>query len=83
VIVCEPALSVEMDVVATPLAFNMPDPIGVLPSRKITLPVASAGRVAVNVSAFPYVEGLTEDVKVIVAWNLFTVWDIGRDVTLA
>ncbi len=40
--------------VATPLVFSVAEPITVLPSRKLTWPVALAGViVAVNVTACP------------------------------
>ena len=38
----------------------------VVPSRKLTVPVAAAGTVAVKVTALPKNEGLGEEVRVIV-----------------
>jgi hypothetical protein len=65
---CEPVLSVEIVSVATPLE-TAAVPIATPPSLKVTLPVGVPGEpltVAVNVTAWPKLLGLAEDVTVVV-----------------
>jgi hypothetical protein len=59
--------------VAFPLLIA-PVPSAVVPSLKVTVPVAAAGEiVAVNVTEEPYVDGFVEDVSVTVVFTLLTV----------
>ena len=55
---CVPAVSVVVENVATPAAFRVPVPMEAEPSRKVTVPVALLGIVAVNTTLAPYVAGL-------------------------
>ena len=58
-----PAVRVLVENVATP-ADNVPVPMLVVPSRKVTTPVALLGIVAVNTTLAPYVAGLRLLVRV-------------------
>jgi hypothetical protein len=49
-------------------------PSAVLPLVNVTVPVTLDGRAAVNVTAWPVVEGLVEDVRVTTGVALLTVW---------
>ena len=61
---CEPVKSVEIANVAFP-PLIVPVPSVVLPSLKVTVPVAAVGEsVAVNVTELPYVDGFNEEVSV-------------------
>jgi hypothetical protein len=67
VIECVPATSAEVEREACP-AFNVPLPIEVAPSRKITVPVGVPPvpvTVAVNVTVCPAVDGFTEEITVV------------------
>ena len=55
-------------------------PIGVTPSRMVTVPVAADGTVPENVTAAPDVEGLGVDASVTVTDALSTTCDNGADV---
>ena len=60
--------------VAFPLLIE-PVPSVVLPSLKVTVPVAAEGEtVAVNVTDDPYVDGFADEASVSVVLALFTVW---------
>jgi hypothetical protein len=60
--------------VAFPLLIA-PVPSVVLPSLKVTVPVAAEGEtVAVNVTDDPYVDGFADEASVSVVLALFTVW---------
>jgi len=73
VIEWEPAVRVEVLKVAFPL-LRLPVPNVVLPSLNVTVPVQVEGAtVAVNFTEDPYVEGLDDDVSVIVEFALLTV----------
>ena len=53
----------------------VPVPRVVLPSLKVTVPVAAEGEtVAVSVTDEPYVDGFAEDASVTAVFALFTVW---------
>jgi hypothetical protein len=61
--------------VATPDPFKVPVPIVAAPSLNVTVPVGVPGdpvTVAVNVTDWPYVEGLGEDVTLVVVAFLMT-----------
>jgi hypothetical protein len=58
--------------VATPLLIA-PVPSVVAPSRKVTVPVALAGRAAVNVTDWLTVDGFNEDVNTMAGLALLTV----------
>jgi len=85
---CVPTDRLEVVRVALP-----PDRLAVprvdAPSRKVTVPVgvpaagATALTVAVNVTACPNKDGLTEEVTVVVLLPLLTVWVIAAEVLLA
>ena len=74
---CAPLVKVEMVNVADALEFREPVPKVVLPSLNVTVPVGVpdvAGlTLAVNVTLWPNVEGLIEEVSVVVEPALFTV----------
>jgi hypothetical protein len=60
--------------VAVPL-LRVPVPSVVLPSLKVTVPVAVDGvTVAVKVSDAPYVDGFADEVTAVVVFALLTVW---------
>jgi len=63
-----PTPRVDVENVATPLAFNADVPIGEAPSMKVTVPVAPDGglTVAVNVTFWPKAAGFSDDVNVVV-----------------
>jgi len=74
VIECDPAASVEMLNVAFPLLM-VPVPSVVLPSLKVTVPVAAEGEtVAVKVTEEPNVDGFADEASVTEVLALFTVW---------
>jgi hypothetical protein len=66
----EPADRVELEKVACAVAFKVPVPIAVVPSRKVTVPLGVPGEVlvtvAVNVMSWPVVAGLADDVTTVV-----------------
>ena len=72
-----PAVSAEVEKVATPEPLSVPVPSVVVPSRKVTVPVAVPGvlsdTVAVKVIEVPKVDGLTEVTTALVVLALFTV----------
>ena len=76
---CDPATSVEIVKLATPAA-SVPVPSVVEPSRNTTLPVGVpapgvvAPIVAVNVTAWPKVDGARFDATVAEVEAWFTVW---------
>ena len=65
-------MSVEVANVATPLLIA-PVPRVVEPSRKVTVPVVLVGRVAVKITDWLKVEGLTDDVSTTAGDALLTV----------
>lgn len=65
-------MSVEVVKVTIPLLI-VPVPRVVEPSRKVTVPVALAGRVAVKVTDWLMADGFNEDVRKTVGVALFTV----------
>src|SRR6266849_5548654 len=75
VIGCVPTASVDLVSLATPLPFDVADPIPVVPSRNFTLPVG-AGPVlvtgAVKVTACPNCEGFGLEVRVVAVAYLLT-----------
>jgi hypothetical protein len=62
------------------VADNVPLPITVAPSRKLTVPVGvpapglTTATVAVNVTLWPKTDGLTDDVRLVVVLALLTTW---------
>lgn len=60
--------------------FNVPVPRTVAPSRKVIVPVAPAGAVAVKVTAWLMIEGLSEEVTATVGAVFTTVIETGGDV---
>jgi hypothetical protein len=69
VIECDPAVSELVMNVACALPFRAPLPIWVVPSKKFTVPEGVPPELvtaAVNVTDWPTVEGLAEDVTVVV-----------------
>ena len=79
---CDPAASVEMLNVAFPLLI-VPVSSVVLPSLKVTVPVAAEGEtVAVKVTEEPNVDGFADEASVTVVLVLFTVCVSADDVLL-
>ena len=79
---CEPRDNPEVLRLACPLEFRLRDPRLVVPSRKVTVPVgvpAAAVTVAVKVTVCPLVDGLREDMSVVVVLAL-TFWVSDDDV---
>jgi hypothetical protein len=71
---CDPAASVEVAKLAPP-PLSVPVPSVVLPSLKVTVPVAAEGEtVAVKVTEEPNVDGFAEEASATVVLALFTVW---------
>jgi hypothetical protein len=66
---------VEVVNVAVPLLME-PVPRTVEPSKKVIVPVALEGRLAVKVTDWLNVDGFTEDVSEIAGVALFTVWEV-------
>lgn len=81
-----PTASADVVNVATPEPFNVPVPMELPPSRKLTVPLGvpapgdAAETVAVNVTDWPKTEGLTDDVTAVVVLSLFTTCDSTADV---
>ena len=72
-----PPVSAEVvNVAVLPLLLRLmvPVPRVVVPSMKVTLPVASPGTVAVKVTGSPYQQVLAELVRLVVKFALFTGW---------
>jgi hypothetical protein len=72
VIVWEPTINVLVVRVAWP-PFKVPVPSIVAPSKKVIVPVAPAGAVAVKVTAWLMIEGLRDEVTVTVGAAFTTV----------
>jgi len=73
VIECDPSASVEMLKVAIPL-LRVPVPNVVLPSLKVTVPVAAEGEtVAVKATVTPDADGFDDEATVVVVFVLLTV----------
>ena len=76
---CVPAVSEEVANVATPLLFTELVPSTVVPSKKVTVPVATpvpgaiALTVAVSVTVAPATEGFTSEVSTVALENCMTV----------
>jgi hypothetical protein len=66
--------------VATPAALIVPTPRTVVPSRKVTEPVAPAWIVAEKVTAWLGFDGFTEDANVMMMVAFATVTGVGGDV---
>ena len=66
--------------VATPAALIVPTPKTVVPSRKVTEPVAPACTVAEKVIAWPGADGFAEDASVTVTVALATVTWVGGEI---
>jgi hypothetical protein len=72
----EPRLSVDVVNFALPFASNVPVPIVVVPSLKVTVPVGGLPppvTVAVKATAWPTPEGLSDELRTVVVLALFTV----------
>lgn len=78
-IVWEPTINVLVVSVAWPLD-KVPVPRIVDPSKKVIVPVAPAGAVAVKVTGWLMIEGLRDDVTVTVGAVLTTVTETGGEV---
>ena len=65
-------MSVEVAAVAIPLLM-VPVPMGVDPSKKVTVPVAFTGTVAVKVTDWLTVDGFSEEVRRTVGVVLLTI----------
>ena len=76
----DPLVNVEVVKVATPAALIVPTPRTVVPSRNVTEPVAPAWVVARKVTAWPGLDGFTEDANVMLMAALATVTVVGGDV---
>src|SRR5216683_4694631 len=69
--VCAPPARVAILNVASPAPFNVADPIVAAPSLNVTVPVgvppdpADGVTVAANVTVWPQIEGLSEEVSVV------------------
>ena len=70
---CDPTVSVEIVIDADP-AITGALPRMFEPSINVTVPVAPAAIVAVNVSALPKLDGLIEEVRLSMADALLTIW---------
>jgi hypothetical protein len=74
---CLPAVSVEVEKVATPPLFRELEPSVVAPSKKLTVPVGvpvpGAVTIAVNVTVAPDTEGFTSAVSVVAVETCMTV----------
>jgi hypothetical protein len=81
---CVPTASVLVLRVATPVLFNVPVPILLEPSLKVTVPVGVdpewATTFAVKVTAVPCVEGFSDEVRVVVVVASFTVCESAAEV---
>lgn len=79
---CAPAASAEVDNVAVPpLSGALPSAL--LPSEKVTVPVAAAGDTfAVNVTLCPNAEGFALEDRVVVVLAVFTVCDTALETLL-
>ena len=70
----------EIERVACPDAFKVLEPSVLLPSLNVTVPPgiavpgALATTVAVKVTDWPFLDGLREEITVVVVASLFTVW---------
>jgi hypothetical protein len=58
----------------------MPVPMAVDPSKNVIVPVAPVGAVAVKVTVWLTIEGLSDDVSVTVGVGLLTTWVSGNEV---
>ena len=76
VMLCVPTARVEMDNVATPLAFSVELPICAVPSRKLTCPIgvpeAAEVTLALKVTDCPSVDGFTNEVNVVLVFPFCT-----------
>jgi hypothetical protein len=69
----DPIVNVEVVKVATPAALIVPVPKMVVPSRKVTNPVAPACTVAEKLTGWPGDDGFTEEASVTVTADFATV----------
>src|ERR1700692_419773 len=75
---CVPTVSADVvNVARCVVAFTLPVPSTVVPSLNVTVPSGEPPKVprtlAVKVTAFPWWEGLSDELRVIVVFALFTV----------
>jgi len=80
VIVWEPTINVLVVRAVCPPAFNVPVPRIVGPSKNVIVPVAPAGAVAVKVTGWLMIEGLSDDVTLTVGAVFTTVTEAGGEV---
>ena len=76
---CDPTAKAVVDNVAAP-PLSVPVPRVFTPSRNVTVPVAAAGSVAVNVTEAPFFDGLREEVRPTVGDAVLTVCVNGLEV---
>ena len=77
-IVWDPTINVLVARVARPL-FKVPVPRTVAPSKNVIVPVAPVGAVAVKVTDWLMIEGLSDDVTATVGVPLTTVCERGAE----
>ena len=80
-----PADRLDVLKVATPLLLSGLVPSGVVPSRNVTAPVGlplAEVTVAVNVTDWPNVDGLADDVRLVLVLASLTTWETVDDVLL-
>jgi hypothetical protein len=74
---CVPPVRVEVVNVATPLPLSVPVPSVAAPFLNVTVPVGTGAAVwctvAVNVTAWPYVDGFSEEASAVVLTSC-TTW---------
>jgi hypothetical protein len=68
--------------VAVPAALIVPVPMTVVPSRKVTVPVAPAWTVTEKVIVWPGFAGFAEEVNVTVTVDFATVTWVGGDISV-
>jgi hypothetical protein len=73
--VWDPPVRVDVVTLATPpVTFTVPrlDP----PSENVTVPVTDEGRVAVNVTDWPMLDGLTDETREMLGTTFDTIWTV-------
>ena len=78
---CDIAVNAEVENVAIP-PLSVPVPRVVAPSLKVTVPVASEGSVAVNITELPKLDGFSEDARLMLGAVLPTVCVTAVEVTV-
>jgi hypothetical protein len=77
---CVPTVRLAVLNVATPAALTAPVPRTVVPSRKVTVPLAAAGTVAVNVTGWLTFDGFADEVNATVGVFFATVTVVAGEV---